>query len=233
MNTDSHNRNVWIVIPAYNEGAVIAGVIAQVRAAGYKNILVVDDGSADTTADKARKAGAEVLSLVINRGQGAALRTGIEYLRETEDPDIIVTFDADGQHRSEDIAALMLPIVEDRADVVLGSRFLEKNGTEIPLIRTLVLKAGILFTNIVSGVRLTDTHNGFRALGKKAIREIGITQRGMEHASEIIDCLSRKQLRYVEVPVHIEYSDYSLGKGQCSSAFIKIGAKVIVKKLID
>jgi polyprenyl-phospho-N-acetylgalactosaminyl synthase len=121
----------------------------------------------------------------------------------------------------------------DEADIALGSRFLENTSDTIPMNRRLILKAGVFFTNVVSHIRLTDTHNGLRALGRNAIREIDITQRGMEHASEIIDLVSRKRLRYTEVPVRIEYTDYSLRKGQRSSAFLKIGAKVIVKKIID
>ncbi len=233
METSAKNPSVWVVIPAYNEAEKIGSVINQLQAHSYSNILVVDDGSTDNTSKQAGAAGAKILSLLINRGQGAALRAGIELLRETENPDIIITFDADGQHRPEDIPTLIQPILDGSADIALGSRFLEKSDTVIPLIRRIILKSGVLFTNVISRTKLTDTHNGLRALGRKAIREIDITQRGMEHASEIIDCLVKKHLRYMEVPVHIEYTDYSLGKGQRSSAFLKIGAKILIKKLID
>jgi glycosyltransferase involved in cell wall biosynthesis len=166
----------------------------------------------------------------INRGQGAALSAGLEYLQEKQNPDIIVTFDADGQHQPEDIEKLVTPLLEDKADIVLGSRFLGTDS-QVPLARKAVLKAGIVFTNLVSGVKLSDTHNGLRALGRKAIHSIRISQRGMTHASEIIDEIARHKLKYEEVPVEIIYSDYSKAKGQRTSGFLKLGLKFIINKL--
>jgi len=224
------NKKIFIVIPAYNEEKKIGSVIASLRKGGYSNILVVNDGSTDQTEEVAAKAGAEVLNMVINRGQGATLRAGIEYLRETAQPDAIVTFDADGQHRVEDIKNLVQPILNGEADITLGSRFLSRKS-KIPLVKLLILKSGIIFTNISAGIKLTDTHNGLRALGKKAIENIRITQRKMEHASEIIDEITARKLRYKEVPVEIIYSDYSRQKGQKASEFMKIGLKVLIKKI--
>lgn len=229
--SDNKKDSVWIVIPAYNEEAVIASVITDIRAAGYDNILVVDDGSKDATATAARKAGVEVLVHILNRGQGAALRTGIQYLRKTYNPDVIVTFDADGQHDARNLASMIQPVLNDEADIVLGSRFLE-NHASIPFFRRIILRLGIIFTNRVSRIHLTDTHNGFRALGRKAYQTIEITHRGMEHASDIIDEISRHHLRYREIPVKITYSKYSLQKGQRSSNFLKIGIKILLKKLL-
>lgn len=223
--------SVFIVIPAYNEETVIGDVIAEIRQAGYGNILVIDDGSKDATYEKAEKAGAEVLRHLINRGQGAALRAGINYVSEAYDPDIIVTFDADGQHRAEDIRKLIQPILHENADIVLGSRFLDSHDN-IPPARKLMLRCAVLFTNIISHIHLTDTHNGLRALNRKAYRSIKIFHRGMEHASDIIDEISRNRLRYQEVPVRIAYSEYSLRKGQRTSNFAKIAIKIILKKII-
>jgi polyprenyl-phospho-N-acetylgalactosaminyl synthase len=224
-------KKVFIVIPAYNEEMNIGSVIEGLKNAGYHNILVVNDGSADKTRERSLEVGAEVIDHIINRGQGAALRTGIEYLRENHNPDIIITFDADGQHSYEDIPKLILPIIEEDIDITLGSRFLtNKNDANIPFLRKLVLKAGVLFTNIISNVKLTDTHNGLRALGKRAVEKIEIYHRGMEHASDIIDEISKKRLRYKEVPVQIAYSEYSKRKGQKTSGFIKMGVKILIKK---
>jgi len=228
---ESQEGKVFIVIPAFNEAQVIRGVIDEIKNAGYQNIIVVDDGSADNTAQIAKNAGADVLNQIINRGQGAALRAGIEYLRENKNPDIIVTFDADGQHQVEDIQKLIKPILENEYDIVLGSRFMDQK-TNVPMLRKLILKAGILFTNLLSNIRLTDTHNGLRALGKKAIHSIDISQRGMEHASEIIDQIKKNKLRYKEVPVSIVYTEYSKMKGQSSGNFLRLGTKIILKKLI-
>ncbi len=227
---ETTSKKIYIVIPAYNEETGIASVISHLKDFGYENILVVNDGSNDYTEEKAREAGAEVLNQIINRGQGAALRTGIEYLREVYAPDIIVTFDADGQHQAKDIAAIIKPLIEEKFDIVLGSRFLNKKSNA-PLLRKIVLKAGIIFTNFISNIKLTDTHNGFRALGKKAIQKINISHRGMEHASDIIDEITKNKLRYKEVPVEIIYTDYSRAKGQRTSGFAKIGIKILIKKL--
>ena len=223
-------KKIYILIPAYNEANKIGTVITDLKNAGYTNILIVNDGSKDNTEEIAKNAGGEVLNHIINRGQGAALRTGIEYLRENIDPDVIVTFDADGQHRIEDLPELIKPILENEADIVLGSRFLTKK-TKLPLLRKIILKGGIIFTNTISNINLTDTHNGLRALGKKAIKEIEITYRQMTHASDIIDEITKKKLRYKEIPVEIIYTDYSLAKGQSSSNSIKIAIKMIIKKL--
>lgn len=229
MHTD---KKIFILIPAYNEETKIGNVILDLKTNRYNNILVVNDGSNDRTAEIARKAGAQVLNHIMNRGQGAALRTGIEYLRETYKPDIIVTFDSDGQHRVPDIEKIIDPIIKEGFDIVLGSRFLE-NKTNIPFLRKIILKAGIIFTNILSNINLTDTHNGLRALGPKAIHSITISHREMEHASDIINEITKNKLKYKEVPVEIIYSDYSKTKGQKNSDFIKMGIKIIIKKITE
>lgn len=226
------STKIFILIPAFNEENSINKVIKTLKKNGYHNIFVVNDGSKDETAKIARLAGAEVLSHIINRGQGAALQTGIEYLREVYNPDIIVTFDADGQHRADDIPKLIEPLLKNKVDIVLGSRFLDKK-CNIPFIRKLILRAGVVFTNILCGINLTDTHNGFRALGRKAIDSIKISQRGMEHASNIIDEINKKKLRYQEVSTEIIYSDYSIKKGTNRNIhFIKMGIKILLKKIL-
>ena len=131
-------NSVWVVIPAYNEEPAIQSVVESVRTAGYKNVLVVDDGSRDNTAAKAKEAGADVLTHLINRGQGAALKTGIEYIGEAYHPKSIVTFDADGQHQAQDIDSLVRPILRGDIDIVLGSRFIEHQET-IPFFRKVIL----------------------------------------------------------------------------------------------
>lgn len=224
-------QDIWILIPAYNEASSISSVIQDLRKNGYDHILVIDDGSHDNTREVAHAEGAEVLTHIVNLGQGAALKTGLEYLRETLHPDIIVTFDADGQHCAEDISSLIDPLLNGKADIVLGSRFLG-NQTTIPWFRKVILKLGVLFTNVISHIHLTDTHNGLRALSPKAYNSIEITHRGMEHASDIIDEISSKKLCYCEQPVHIIYSEYSIHKGQPTSNFLKIALKIILKKLL-
>lgn len=223
-------NNYWILIPAYNEQKKIALVVKELISHGHTNILVVNDGSKDNTSLEAKNAGAQVIEHIINRGQGAALQTGLSYLSENKSPECIITFDADGQHDVTDIPKFLNQDFT-KIDIVLGSRFL---GTQIniPIMRKIILKLGVIFTNIVSGISLTDTHNGFRAFGRKAYQEIKISQRGMEHASEIIEEIVKKKLQYKEIPVTIHYSDYSLEKGQRTVGFIKIALKVILRKLL-
>jgi glycosyltransferase involved in cell wall biosynthesis len=210
---------VYFVIPAYNEGAAVGDVVRRVRAE-FPNIVVVDDGSADQTPAAAREAGAIVLRHLINRGQGAALKTGID-CAVARGAEIIVTFDSDGQHRLEDVRALIEPVASGRYDVALGSRFLDRE-TKVPPLRKLTLKLGVVFTRLVSRIQVTDTHNGLRAFSRHAAQEIQIRQDRMAHASEILDEISRLKLRFCEVPTRILYTDYSKAKGQRSSAAFRI-----------
>ena len=220
--------NVWIVIAAFREEKVIAGVVRAVKAL-YPNVVVVDDASVDRTGDEAKAAGAVVIEHFINRGQGAALKTGISYAL-SHGADILVTFDADGQHDVNDIAKLITPIQEDKADVVLGSRFLEA-ASNVPPLRRMVLRAGVIFTRVLSGLKVTDTHNGLRAMNRQAAKNIRIVQDRMAHASEILDEIGRLRLRYQEVPVTITYSYYSKGKGQSSWGLFKIVFKYVIHKI--
>jgi glycosyltransferase involved in cell wall biosynthesis len=201
----------FVVIPAFNEDEQIAAVVIGLKEAGL-TVVVVDDGSSDRTAEIAREAGAEVARHALNMGQGMALRTGIE-LSLRAGADAIVTFDADGQHQVEDIAALLKPIEDGTADVALGSRF-AGTALAIPPIRKLLLRMAAFWYRRVRGMMLTDTHNGLRALSREAARRINITQPRMAHASEILDQIREHQLRYVEVPVTIVYTERSLRKGQ-------------------
>lgn len=221
--------NTWIVIAAFNEGKVIRSVIEGVRKQ-YSKIVLVDDASSDNTMNEAQAAGAVVLSHLINRGQGAALKTGIVYALQ-QGAEAIVTFDADGQHDPKDIPRVLKPIESGDCDVVLGSRFLD-NGSNVPPLRRMALRAGVLFTRIVSSIKVTDTHNGFRAMNRKAAEKIRIAQDRMAHASEILDEIVRHGLRHQEVPVTITYSYYSREKGQSTWAMFRIAFKIFMHKLI-
>jgi glycosyltransferase involved in cell wall biosynthesis len=203
--------STWIVIAAYNEAAVIARVVADLRRL-HHHVVVVDDGSRDETAGLAARAGACVLRHPVNLGQGAALQTGIEYALR-EGADFIVTFDADGQHRAGDIAALFAALVAHQAHFALGSRFLG-GSVALPPARRLLLKAATWFTRLTTGLRVTDTHNGLRAMTREGARRIRLRQNRMAHASELLEQIAQSGLKYVEVPVTIEYSAYSLAKGQ-------------------
>ena len=204
-------RHIWVVIAAYNEVGVIARVVGEVRRCGY-TVLLIDDGSTDATAATAEKAGAVVIRHPVNLGQGAALQTGIEYALR-EGADVIVTFDADGQHRVADIDVLIDAMAKHNVDFVFGSRVLG-GAINLPPTRRLLLKAATWFTRITSGLSVTDTHNGLRAMTQRGAGAIRLRQNRMAHASEFLNQVSASRLKYIEVPVTIEYSAYSLAKGQ-------------------
>ncbi len=222
---------VYIVIPAYNEAGMIGTVIGDLKKAKYHNIVVVDDNSKDNTYKIAKKQKVHALRHVINRGQGAALRTGIEYALE-QGADIIVTFDADGQHQTKDIEKMIKPVKEGKVDVTLGSRFLKQNQN-VSLIRRSYLKVGALVIFLMYGIKLTDSHNGLRAFSRKAAQKIKIQGDRMEHASEIPEKIHKYKLKFREIPVDIKYTDYSIKHGQQfkTSAF-KIFFKMIINKLL-
>ncbi len=219
---------VWVVIPAFNEAPVIAAVVADVRAR-YPNVVVVDDRSSDDTGALALSAGAIVLRHAINLGQGAALQTGIRFALERDAP-FIVTFDADGQHRVDDIAALLERQRETGADVVIGSRFLGA-PQPIPRIRRWLLRLAVVATRLSTGVRLSDAHNGLRLFTQRAAKAIDIRQNGMAHASEIVEQIRDSRLSVAECPVTVLYTEYSLRKGQRLSNAVNILAELFVARL--
>jgi polyprenyl-phospho-N-acetylgalactosaminyl synthase len=203
--------SIWLIIPAYNEAAVIGRVVADLARLGH-TIVVVDDGSTEETGRKASAAGAIVVTHPINLGQGAALQTGIQFALR-QGADTIVTFDADGQHRTADIDSLIDALTTNNADFALGSRFL--GGTvAMPISRRLLLMTATWFTRLTTGLNVSDTHNGLRAMTRRGASRIKLRQNRMAHASELLNEIARSGLRYVEVPVTIEYSRYSLAKGQ-------------------
>lgn len=220
---------IHVVIAAFNEQAAIGATVAALRDT-YPHIIVVDDGSSDATAEAAHRAGATVLHHLFNRGQGAALQTGIEYALG-RGAELVVTFDADGQHRVEDIPPLVAPIVDGRTDVALGSRFLG-HAADIPPARRALLRAGLLFTQLTSGLRLTDTHNGLRAFSRHAASLLSLRQDRMAHASEILDRIRSNRLRYVEVPTRVIYTDYSRNKGQRARGALRIVFDYFVDKVL-
>lgn len=220
--------NVWVVVAGYNEGRVIGDVVRGL-VARWPNVVVVDDGSRDNTADEAFRAGATVLSHPTNLGQGAALATGIGYALK-RGADYIATFDADGQHQVGDIAKLLAALQTHGADIAIGSRFLG-DAQSMPWARKVVLKMAVIFTWIVTGQRMTDAHNGLRLFSAHAARTIRITQNRMAHASEIIERIAQNKLKLVEVPVTLLYTEYSLSKGQPLSNSVNIVLELLIGRL--
>jgi glycosyltransferase involved in cell wall biosynthesis len=168
---------------------------------------------------------------VINRGQGAALQTGIRFALK-KGAQAIVTFDADGQHDVHEVQAMLERLGHGDVDVVLGSRFLGKSAEGMPVSRWMVLKLGVLFTRVVSRIGVTDTHNGLRVLSRKAAEKIRITMDRMEHASEILDEICRHQLRFCEHPVTVRYTAETMEKGQSSLNGLRIASKLLLARMI-
>jgi glycosyltransferase involved in cell wall biosynthesis len=217
-----------VVVPAFNEAEVLPSVLGQL-AELYDHIVLVDDGSSDGTGECIKHPRIKNLRHLINRGQGAALQTGIEYsLRRGAE--IIVTFDADGQHDPADIDYLLQPIMRGEADVTLGSRFLGQ-AVNIPALRKTALKLGIWFTYFLSGIRLTDVHNGLRAFSRPVAQALNIPIDRMGHASWIVEEINRKNWRYREVATTVRYTPYSLGKGQSTWSAVGIAAKLLLHRL--
>jgi glycosyltransferase involved in cell wall biosynthesis len=224
------NRSVFVIVPAFNEKGVIVSTLQALLCADY-NVVVVDDGSTDGTAAHIAGLPIYLLRHAINLGQGAALQTGMTFALK-EGAEIIVHFDADGQHRIEDIQTLIEPLCKGEADVVLGSRFLrEADRLSVPPQRRLVLRTAVLLNRLATGVWLTDAHNGLRALTANAARKIRLRENGFAHATEILDELYRAHLRYVERPTLITYTDYSKAKGQPIWNALNIGIDLIFKGL--
>lgn len=225
----TNKSGVFIVMPAYNEENKIAEAIKDLKNEGYYNIIVVDDGSKDSTYTTALKEKVVVLKHAVNRGQGAALKTGIEFALK-KGADIIVTFDSDGQHKAEDIKNLAMPVINREVDATLGSRFLKEN--DVPPIRRMFLRGGAFIIRIFYGIKLTDTHNGIRALSRHACQRIRLKSDKMEHASEILEEIHTKKISFKEIPVTIKYTHYSINHGQSTLNAFKILYKMMLNKFL-
>jgi glycosyltransferase involved in cell wall biosynthesis len=211
---------VVAVIPAYKEKSRITAAILGIQPM-VDQIVVVVDGSEDGTLEEAKKTSAVVLHHAINRGQGAALKTGTEAALKLG-AEVIVHIDADGQQDPQAIPMLIAPIKEGKADVVFGSRFLGIDPEGMPPVRRMVLIAGKLFSQFILGIprQMTDPQSGLRAMMAAAARRIDFKQDRMAHCSEILRLVTRSDLRWMEVPVRVSYTKDTLAKGnQTSDAF--------------
>ena len=215
------NPSIWIIVPAFNEAQVVCSTVQPLLEANY-NVVVVDDGSSDNTVAVLSGTTAHVCRHIVNLGQGAALQTGITYALKSG-AEFIVTYDADGQHSPDDVSAILEPLLNGSYDVALGSRFKRGgNALDIPAVRARMLRAAAVLINLGLGMKVTDTHNGYRAFTAKAASKLNITQNRMAHAGQILKQIRMLGLRYTEVPVNIRYTSYSLAKGQRMSNYFNI-----------
>jgi len=213
---------VFIVIAAYNVAERIITVIHDLQAAGFDNLIVVDDASVDNTYHLALAQGVIVLHHIMNRGQGAALQTGDAYALR-HDADYIVHFDGDGQMQAKDIKNMLAPLEQGTVDITLGSRYLGLTSNIPALKRYFYFPVGRIINFLFTGLWLSDVHCGLRAMNRSTAEKIIITQDRMAHNSEILGKISTYHLSFKEIPVTIIYHQFGQGF---------IGGARIVKDLL-
>lgn len=228
---ESQARRVFIVVPSYNEGPVLRATVEDLLHQDYQ-VIVVDDGSSTPADTLLRNLPVHYLRHSVNLGQGAALETGTEYAL-LQEADVIVHFDADGQHDASSLRALIQPILDGECDVVLGSRFLNRqHRSAVPFGRRVALRIGIFVSWLFTGLWLTDTHNGLRALSRSAAARIHMNEAGFAHATEILALIRKAGLQYREFPTLVRYSDYSRAKGQTSLNGFNILFDLVVSRVL-
>jgi glycosyltransferase involved in cell wall biosynthesis len=211
-------RNVWIVVPAFNEAGVVGGVIADLRSV-FDHVVCVDDGSSDGTGEVALQAGAHLVRHPVNLGQGAAIQTGVEYARRQPGAQVFATFDSDGQHRVKDVVTMIDRLSAGDVDVVIGTRFGPDVGRpplvkRPPLLKRIVLRTAARLSPRGRRLGLTDTNNGLRVFNKTVADTLDITMSGMSHANEFVMLIAENHWHVVEEPVEVLYTEYSRSKGQ-------------------
>ncbi|HZH03706.1 MAG TPA: glycosyltransferase family 2 protein [Myxococcaceae bacterium] len=223
-----------LIVPAYNEGGRLyasLGLITSELGASFGggHVVVVDDASTPPVSAEQLPAGADVtvhlLRHDLNLGQGAALQTGVDFARDVLRANVFVTMDADGQHDPKDLARVASALKD--ADIVFGTRFSDIAPVNMPLHRRWVLLAARLFERLLTGLKLSDAHNGYRAFNHRFASVMCLKQNRMAHATEIKQAVARHRLRYAEVPVRVRYTADSIAKGQRSS-----GGFAILKDLL-
>jgi glycosyltransferase involved in cell wall biosynthesis len=206
-------ERVAIIVPCFNEERVIHANLEVLVQAGF-TVIAINDGSEDLTEIEANKTGAKVLSHLINLGQGAALETGLSYVRKNLPKfDVAVTFDADGQHKFSDIYVLLEVMDREKVNIVLGNRFKNKDFGG-GWLKAILIRLSALLARFTLRIVVGDRHNGLRAFDSEAIKQIVIRDSGYGHADEILRIIVKKHLSYCEAPVSLIYTKYSKSKGQ-------------------
>ncbi|MBL76760.1 MAG: glycosyl transferase [Chloroflexi bacterium] len=195
--------NIIVGIPAFNEEKNIARILSKIKEI-TDTVIVCDDGSTDSTSKIANNHGALVINHEKNLGYGAAIRSIFLKAKEMSG-DVLVTFDADGQHRIEDISKVARPIQDQKADIVIGSRFLSEDISEVPEYRKFGIKIITKITNASIKENLTDSQSGFRAYSKKVLSDITPIENGMGVSTEILIKASTKDMKIAEVPIKVLY----------------------------
>ncbi|GBF36146.1 MAG TPA: glycosyltransferase family 2 protein [Methanothermococcus okinawensis] len=227
-------RDIYVVVPAYNEEKVIRDTLRKLKNEGYHNIIVVDDGSKDNTYNIAKEEEVILCRHIINRGLGGALGTGIRCALEYN-PKVIVTFDADGQHDPKDIEKVVKPILYEGYDMVVGSRLMDKEELKnMPMVKRIGNILLNFITYFLGGYLVTDSQSGLRAFSKRAAEVIlsNLKSNRYEISSEFIIIAKREKLKFKEVPIKTIYTEYSISRGTNVVTGIKIFIKLIIQRLI-
>ena len=221
-----------MVVPAFNESRIIYNVLKsipkKVKGISKVEIVVVNDGSTDQTFYEAKRAKVHVLDHIINRGLGAAIKTGKEYAIRKR-ADLMVTFDGDGQHHPADVEKVIRPILTRKADLVIGSRFKKKQ--KVPVDRLILNWFANFATFIIFGVYTTDSQSGLRAFSKKGLQLVDFKADRMDFSSEILLEAKRNNLRIIEVPIRAIYTKYSRHKGQKNANALPVFGRFLVRLL--
>ncbi|HIQ39336.1 MAG TPA: glycosyltransferase family 2 protein [Methanothermococcus okinawensis] len=226
--------DVYIVVPAYNEEKVIRDTLRKLKKEGYHNIIVVDDGSKDNTYNIAKEEGVILCRHIINRGLGGALGTGIRCALEYN-PEVIVTFDADGQHDPKDIEKVVKPILYEDYDMVVGSRLMDREELKnMPVVKRIGNILLNFITYLLGGYLVTDSQSGLRAFSKRAAEVIlsNLKSNRYEVSSEFIIIARRENLKFKEVPIKTIYTEYSMSRGTNVITGLKILIKLIIQRLM-
>ncbi len=224
-------KKLVVILPTFNEAPVIRGVVEDLRSflSGLKDfqseIVVVDDGSWDKTYEIVTKIlGITILRHPFNRGLGGAIGTGLAYAKLAK-ANLVVTFDADGQHSPTDIPKVLKPLVDNTADVVIGARSMKL----MPFDRKVMTLLSNLATLLLFGIYCSDSQSGFRAFNQTAIKKIELKTQRMEVSSEFFNEVRRHKLRLAEIPIKVIYTYYSRQKGQKNSNALNILLKLLLR----
>lgn len=229
------SKRICIIIPAYNESTVInevvSGIVATIKKSSYRyEVIVVDDGSKDNTADEARKGGATVIRHILNSGAGAATATGLSYA-DQKGFDIAVTMDADGQHLPEDVLNGIKTIDRTTVDLLIGSRLINSSG--MSKVKVLGNRGLSLITYFLFGINITDSQSGLRVFSRKSLENLRWKTSGYEFCSEMLWRANQLGLAIDEYPITAVYTEYSKSKGQNNWNAINIIKSLLKRRLVE
>tara|TARA_B100001250_G_scaffold386972_1_gene383956 strand:+ start:172 stop:849 length:678 start_codon:yes stop_codon:yes gene_type:complete len=205
-------KDIYVIVPAFNEQNVIKDIINNLLK-NFSNVIVINDGSNDKTLEIINDLDIKILSHEINLGVGAAVQTGFDYVSNIPDAKAVITFDADGQHLVDDAVAMAKEILICDEGIIFGTRF-PKHSKNIPKVKRIVLKLIAKITDLVTGVILSDAHNGLKAYKVSTIKELELQFSSYSYESELITQVAKKKIEYKEMSTDIKYTSYSIKKGQ-------------------